>query len=169
MRSGAAQDSGVTMGASPREHRHSPRRIGVMVVATMGLVLLGVSCADRDPDGESAAATEVDGWPHEHEPALGRLDGAIQQILSAVEGNDVRLMGSGPERCAAEAASLAQAALEAGAEVDGARLDEVAALCKWLRGPVEAHDVDGVVRTLDPLFTAVGRISPLLKRPDAVS
>jgi hypothetical protein len=78
-------------------------------------------------------------------------------------------MGSGPERCAVEAGSLAQAAADAGAQVDGARLDEVAALCEWLRGPLEAHDVDGVVRTLDPLFTAVGRISPLLKRPDAVS
>lgn len=169
MRSVAAQDSGVTMGASPRPHRHSPGFARVMVVATMGLATLGVSCAERDPETSAGGSAGVGGWTDDHETALGRLDVAIEQIVSAVEGNDVRLLGSGPERCAAEAGSLAEAATDAGAAIDGARLDELAALCKWLTGPAAAHDVNGVVRTLDPLFTAVGHIAPLLQRPDSIS
>ncbi|MBI4934515.1 MAG: hypothetical protein HY828_11595 [Actinobacteria bacterium] len=157
------------MGASPREHRHSPGFARVMVVATMGLATLGVSCAERDPEAGTDGSAVVGGWTDDHESALVRLEVAIDQILSAVEGNDVRLLGSGPERCAQEAGSLSEVAAEAGATIDGARLDHVAALCEWLTGPAQARDVDGVVRTLDPLFTAVGKIAPLLDRPDTVS
>jgi hypothetical protein len=64
---------------------------------------------------------------------------------------------------------LAEAAQDAGAVIDSERLEAVAALCTWLQGPATAHDVNGVVSTLDPLFTAVGRIAPLLPSPDSLS
>jgi hypothetical protein len=139
-----------------------------MVFATT-LVLLGVSCATRDPDAALTSAVEADDWLSAHAAAVGRLDDAIGQILSAIEGNDIRLMGAGPRHCATEAGSLAMVANDAGAVVDSERLVEVAALCAWLRVPAEAHDVDSVVRTLDPLLTAVGSIAPLLNGPDSLS
>ncbi len=169
MRDASAQDSRVTMGASPRLHRHTPASARAMVVATMVIALLGVSCAERDPADGGSSAESVDGWSVAYEAAFGRLDDAIGQIFSAVDGNDVRLLGAGPERCVAEASPLAEAAHEAGAVIDGERLEAVAALCLWLQGPAAVHDVNGVVNTLDPLFTAVGRIAPLLERPDSLS
>jgi hypothetical protein len=121
-----------------------------------------IGCAQRDSEDAQPDVIPSDVWVRDHVDEISRLSGAIDDIVSAVKGNDVRLLGDGPAQCASTAATLAASAATNGATESGADLDAVAGLCEWLTGPASVHDVGGVVQTLDPLFVAVGQISPLL-------
>lgn len=162
----------MTEGASKRwsmARRRHRFATDVALAAVIGLLAGGATaCSDREPSSSEPVA-DRDHWALAHLDDLDELDGSIGGIIGAVEGNDVRLFSDSPRRCADSAGSLAGAAAEEGDTVSSDRLARLASLCEWLIGPADAHDPDGVMLTLDPLFIAVGQVTPLLELIDDVS
>jgi hypothetical protein len=115
----------------------------------------------------SAVPTGAERWVHEHRDVMGTFRAAVAAIVESVESNDMGLFADGPQRCAESAAALASTAGTLPADERDA-LSAVAAACARIAGPAYMLDSDGVMAGLDPLFIALGTLTPILDAADAL-
>jgi hypothetical protein len=142
----------------------------VWPVVTSCIVLLG-ACADSGTAGTASTSQVSNGaksWVLDHRDEMGTFRTAVAAIVESVESNDMGLFADGPQRCAESATTLASAAASLPAD-ERAALRAVAEACARIAGPAFMLDSGGVMAGLDPLFIALGTLTPILDAADALS